>query len=67
MSQTIVMNKLLKELNNLKREVLFIKKRLLNPNIIMAKEEAARVEQSMNEFNGRKTIPLFSVKKQLGL
>jgi hypothetical protein len=67
MAESIVTKKIYKELKDLKKEILFIKQHMFDPDTIMTIEETKRFEQSMKELKGGKTTPLSRLKEELGL
>ena len=50
MTETINVKKVYDELKDLKKEVIFIKRHMFDPDTIMTTEEARRFEQAMKEF-----------------
>ena len=62
-----VIEKIYEELKDLKKEVVFIKKHMFDPDTIMTIEEGKRFEQSIKELKEGKTTPISSLKKELGL
>jgi hypothetical protein len=55
------------ELQELRKEIKFIKNHMFDPDTIMTIEESRRFEQSMKELEEGKTTPLSEIKKELGL
>lgn len=67
MAQTQLIEKIYVELKDLKKEVVFIKKHMFDPDTIMTIDEAKRFEASLKELKAGKTTPLSELKKELGL
>ncbi|MBI4141389.1 hypothetical protein HY484_00520 [Candidatus Woesearchaeota archaeon] len=67
MPETVSMQKIFSELKDLKKEVVFIKKHMFDPDTIMTIDEAKRFEASLKELKEGKTTPLLELKKELGL
>ena len=67
MAETINVKKVYDELKDLKKEVIFIKRHMFDPDTIMTTEEARRFEQAMKEFKEGKTTSHEDLKKELGL
>lgn len=67
MTEAVTMNKVYDELLSLKKEVIFIKKHMFDPDTIMTIEEERRFKQSLEELKAGKTTPLSELKKELGL
>jgi len=59
--------KILNELQEIKKELNYIKEHMFDPDTIMTTEEVRRYEQSMKELKSGKTTPLSKLKKELGL
>ena len=66
-SETVVIRKIYDELKELKKEVVFIKTHMFDPDTIMTAKESKRFEQAMKEYRDGKTTPLSALKKELGL
>ena len=58
---------ILEELKEIKKDLVFIKEHMFDPDTIMTLEESRRFEQSMKELEEGKTTPLSELKKELGL
>ncbi len=67
MTESVVTKKIYEELKDLKKEILFIKQHMFDPDTIMTIEETKRFEQSMKELKSGKTTPLSGLKEELGL
>ena len=67
MAEAETIKKIYNELKDLKKEVVFIKKHMFDPDTIMTTEEARRFEQSLKELKEGKTAPLSEIKKELGI
>ncbi|MBI4159272.1 hypothetical protein HY500_03360 [Candidatus Woesearchaeota archaeon] len=67
MTETMIIKKIYDELKDLKKEVIFIKKHMFDPDAIMTSEESRRFEQAMRELKESKTISHENLKKELGL
>jgi len=67
MAEAETIKKIYNELKDLKKEVVFIKKHMFDPDTIMTTEEARRFEQSLKELKEGKTTPLSEIKKELGI
>ena len=67
MTETITIKRVFDEIIDLKKEVVFIKKHMFDPDTIMTTEESKRFEESMNELKQGKTTPLSELKDELGL
>ena len=67
MAEATTMKKIHNELKALKKEVIFIKKHMFDPDTIMTTEESRRFEQAMKEYKEGKATPLSEVKKELEL
>lgn len=67
MSEATTIQRIYDELKELRKEVVFIKKHMFDPDTIMTTEESRRFEQSMKELKEGKTTPLSEIKKELGL
>ena len=61
------LEKIHKELKTLRRDIVFIKKHMFDPDTIMTTEEGRRFEQSMKELKKGKTTSLSELKKELGI
>jgi len=66
MTETATIDKMYKEIIELKNEVKFIKKHMFDPDTIMTIEEEERYERAMKEHKEGKTISLEDLKKELG-
>lgn len=66
-SETVVIRKIYDELKELKKDVVFIKRHMFDPDTIMTVEEGKRFDQAMKEYQEGKTTPLSALKKELGL
>jgi len=67
MTEISTVQRIYDELKELRKEVIFIKKHMFDPDTIMTTEESKRFEQSMKELKEGKTTPLSELKKELGL
>ena len=67
MAEAETIKKIYNELKDLKKEVVFIKKHMFDPDTIMTAGEARRFEQSLKELKEGKTAPLSEIKKELGI
>jgi len=67
MAEITTVQRIYDELKELRKEVVFIKKHMFDPDTIMTTEESRRFEQSMRELKEGKTTPLSELKKELGL
>ncbi|MBS3156528.1 hypothetical protein J4413_04855 [Candidatus Woesearchaeota archaeon] len=67
MAEVINVKKIYDELIGLKKEIIFIKRHMFDPDVIMTSEEARRFEQAMKEFKRGKTTSYENLKKELGL
>ena len=67
MAEAETIKKIYNELKDLKKEVVFIKKHMFDPDTIMTTGEARRFEQSLKELKEGKTTPLSEIKKELGI
>ncbi len=61
------MEKIYEKLDELSKDVNFIKKHMFDPDTIMTIEESKRFEQSMKELKHGKTTPISELKKELGI
>ena len=59
--------KILTELKEIKKELKFIKKHMVDPDTIMTAEESKRFEESLRELKDGKTTPLSKLRKELSL
>lgn len=66
MSETITIQKVYKELEDLKRRFARLE-HMIDPDTIMTPQESDRHEQAMNELRERKTTSLEDLEKELGL
>ena len=64
---TVTLKRIHKNLESLKKEIVFIKKHMFDPDTIMSSEESRRFEQSMKELKEGKTTTLSELKKELRL
>lgn len=55
------------ELKTLRKDIIFIKKHMFDPDTVMTIGEKRRFEQSMDELKKGKTTPLSELKKELGI
>lgn len=62
---TVTIRKLYDELVEMKKDIGFIKRRMLDPDSIMTAEESKRFEKSMKEYKQGKTTSFSELKKQL--
>lgn len=67
MTEATTIKKIYDELKSLKKDVVFIKKHMFDPDTIMTIEESKRFEQSLKELKEGKTTPLSELKKELGI
>ena len=67
MAESINVKKIYDELEDLKKEVIFIKNHMFDPDTIMTIEESRRFEQAMIELEEGQTISHENLKKELGL
>ena len=67
MTETVTIEKISNELELLRKDVVFIKEHMFDPDTIMTAEEAGRFEQSLKELKEGKTTSLSELKKELGL
>ncbi|MDP4039294.1 MAG: hypothetical protein Q8P57_01830 [Candidatus Pacearchaeota archaeon] len=67
MAETINIAKMYRELLALRKEILFIKTHMFDPDTIMTTEEEERFARAMNEYKEGKFVPLEDLKKELGL
>lgn len=67
MTETVTIQRIYDELKELRKEVIFIKRHMFDPDTIMTTEESKRFEQSRKELKAGKTTPLSELKKELGL
>ncbi|MEK6873106.1 MAG: hypothetical protein AABW90_03795 [Nanoarchaeota archaeon] len=67
MVETIIVEKMYKELLALRKEVQFIKEHMFDPDTIMTIEEEERYERARQELEDGKTISLEDLKKELGM
>ena len=67
MAETVMLQIVYNELKDLKREVVFIKEHMFDPDTVMTLEEGKRFEEAMKEFKEGKTTSLSTIKKELGL
>ena len=67
MTETATIEKIHHDLESLRKDVVFIKEHMFDPDTIMTTEEAGRFEQSLKELKEGKTTPLSELKKELGL
>ncbi len=59
--------KILSELKEIKKELKFIKKHMVDPDTIMTADESRRFEESLKELKEGKTISLDKLKKELNI
>lgn len=67
MNNPIVTKRMYKELRDLKKEILFIKEHMFDPDTVMTIQEAKRFERSMKELKKGKTTSLSALKKEIEL
>lgn len=67
MAETVTIQRIYKELKELKREVHFIKEHMFDPDTIMTPEEEEHFAEAMKELKEGKTTSLSDLKKELGL
>jgi len=67
MTETTIIQRIYDELQELKKDVTFIKKHMFDPDTVMTIEESRRFEQSMRELKEGKTTPFSELKKDMGL
>lgn len=67
MAESVIIKKIYDELKDLKKEVIFIKKHMFDPDVVMTTEESKRFEQAMKELREGRTTSLSDLKKELGL
>ena len=67
MTETVIIKKIYDELKGLKKDVTFIKKHMVDADMIMTRKESKRFEESVKELKEGKTTPISELKKELGL
>ena len=67
MAETVSLEKMYLELLALRKEILFIKTHMFDPDTIMTTEEEERFERAMKEYKEGKFISLEDLKKELEL
>ena len=65
MAETVIIKKIYDELKGLKKDVTFIKKHMVDADMIMTREESKRFEESVKEFEEGKSTPLEEFKKEI--
>jgi len=65
MTETVIIKKIYDELKGLKKDVTFIKKHMVDADMIMTREESKRFEESVKEFEEGKSTPLEEFKKEI--
>lgn len=66
MAETVNMDKMYRELLALRKEVQFIKDRMVEIEIVMTPQEEARLEESLEKHKKGKTKRLEDLKEELG-
>ncbi len=67
MAEMATIDKMYREIIELRNEVGFIKKHMFDPDCIMTSEEEERYVEAMQELKEGKTISLENLKKELGI
>ncbi|MFH0876385.1 MAG: hypothetical protein V1859_10690 [archaeon] len=67
MSESIDINKIYNELVELRKDVDYIKRNMIDPDIIMTLEESKKLDFAMEEQKAKKTTKLSDLKKELGI
>jgi len=67
MAETVSLEKMYLELLALRKEILFIKTHMFDPDTIMTTDEEERFERAMEEYKEKKTTSFEELKKELGL
>ncbi len=67
MSEAIDIRRVYDEILELKKDISYIKKNMIDPDIIMTAEEGKRFDESIKELQQGKTSKLSALKKELGI
>jgi len=67
MVEAATIQKIYKEIKELKREVHFIKEHMFDPDTIMTPQEEGRYDEAMRELTEGKTTSLSDMKKRITL
>ncbi len=67
MAELVSVEKLFKEIKDIKEDVSFIKTHMFHSDAIMTPEEGNRFDQAMKNFREGKTTPIAALKKDLGI
>ncbi len=67
MVETVNIKRIFDEIKSLKKDVVFIKKHMFDPDVVLTTEEAERFEKSMKELKEGRTTSISDLKKELGL
>ncbi|MBI4140122.1 hypothetical protein HY483_04130 [Candidatus Woesearchaeota archaeon] len=66
MTEAVLMEKMYKEIVELRREVTFIKHHMVNADMFLTPKDEAQLEEAMEEHKKGRTISLQALKKGLG-
>ena len=58
---------ILKKLDDIKSELDYIKKHIIDIDVILTEDDVESLEEAEKEFKERKTISLDNLKKELGM
>ena len=67
MAETTTIQKIYDEIKGIKKDVIFIKRHMFDPDTIMTAEESRRFEESLKELKEGKFASLSELKKEIGL
>ena len=66
MTEAVLMERMYKELVELRREVTFIKQHMVNADMFLTPKEEVQVAEALEEHKKGRTISLQALKKELG-